>query len=198
MTSGTPGSSSPWPGPGAADDEDFEFRPGEVVGVQTEDEDTVTRDLLFRDVLGRFATGVTVVTGLLDGRPLGLTCQSFTSVSLDPPLVLFCPARTSRAWPLIQRSGHFCVNILAADQEGISRTMASRGADKFADVVWAPSEATGSPVLAGTIGFVDATIVSVHEAGDHFVVVGRVLDLVAADDARPLLYFRGDYGTTED
>ena len=198
MTSGTAASSSSWPGPGAAEDEEFEFRPGEVVGVQAGDERTVARDLLFRDVLGRFATGVTVVTGLLDGRPFGLTCKSFTSVSLDPPLVLFCPARTSRAWPLIQRSGHFCVNILAADQEGISRTMASRGADKFADVVWAPSEATGSPVLAGTIGFVDATIVSVHEAGDHFVVVGRVLDLVAADDARPLLYFRGDYGTTED
>jgi 3-hydroxy-9,10-secoandrosta-1,3,5(10)-triene-9,17-dione monooxygenase reductase component len=197
MTSGTAGSSSPWPGPGAPDGEDFEFRPGEVVGVQAEDEHTVTRDLLFRDVLGRFATGVTVVTGFHDGRPLGLTCQSFTSVSLDPPLVLFCPARTSRAWPLIQRSGHFCANILAADQVEISRTMASRGADKFADVAWAPSEVTGSPVLAGTLGFVDATIVSVHEAGDHFVVVGRVLDLVAEDDARPLLYFRGGYGTID-
>jgi 3-hydroxy-9,10-secoandrosta-1,3,5(10)-triene-9,17-dione monooxygenase reductase component len=198
MTSGTTGSSSPWPGPAAVDDQDFEFRPGEVVGVQAEDPHAVTRDLLFRDVLGRFATGVTVVTGLLDGRPLGLTCQSFTSVSLDPPLVLFCPARTSRAWPLIQRSGHFCVNILAADQVEISRTMASRGTDKFAKVAWTPSEVTGSPVLAGTLGFVDATIVSVHEAGDHFVVVGRVLDLVAADDSRPLLYFRGGYGTTED
>ncbi len=196
MTSGTAGSASPWPGPGAADDQDFEFRPGEVVGVQTEDAHTVARDLLFRDVLGRFATGVTVVTGLLDGRPFGLTCQSFTSVSLDPPLVLFCPARTSRAWPLIQRSGHFCANILAADQEDVSRTMASRGADKFADVDWSPSEVTGSPVLAGTLGYVDATVVSVHEAGDHFVVVGRVLDLRAADDTRPLLYFRGDYGTT--
>ena len=111
--------------------------------------------------------------------------------------MLFCPARTSRAWPLIQRSGHFCANILAADQEDVSRTMASRGTDKFADVAWAPSQVTGSPVLAGTLGFVDATIVSVHEAGDHFVVVGRVLDLVAADDERPLLYFRGGYGTTE-
>ena len=198
MTSGTAGSSSPWPGPGAAEDGELEFRPGEVVGVQAEDEHTVTRDLLFRDVLGRFATGVTVVTGLLDGRPLGLTCQSFTSVSLDPPLVLFCPARTSRAWPLIQRSGHFCANILAADQEDVARTMASRGTDKFAGLAWSASEVTGSPVLPGTLGFVDATIVSVHEAGDHFVVVGRVLDLVAADDARPLLYFRGGYGTTAD
>jgi 3-hydroxy-9,10-secoandrosta-1,3,5(10)-triene-9,17-dione monooxygenase reductase component len=179
------------------DDGDFEFRPGEVVGVHADDARAIARDRLFRDVLGRFATGVTVVTGLLDGVPFGLTCQSFTSVSLDPPLVLFCPARTSRAWPLIQRSGHFCVNILAGDQEQLSRTMASRGADKFAGVEWRPSAATGSPVLPGTLGFVDALISSVHEAGDHFVVVGRVLDLQVQDADRPLLFFRGGYGTTE-
>ena len=178
-------------------DGDFEFRPGEIVGVQAEDARAVERDRLFRDVLGRFATGVTVVTGLLDGVPYGLTCQSFTSVSLDPPLVLFCPARTSRAWPLIQRSGHFCVNILAAGQVEVSRTRAGRGTDKVAGLDWSPSTATGSPVLAGTLGFVDATISSVHEAGDHFVVVGRVLDLGARDADRPLLFFKGGYGTTE-
>ena len=99
MTSGIAGSASPWPGPGAADDQDFEFRPGEVVGVQTEDEHTVARDLLFRDVLGRFATGVTVVTGYADGEPVGFACQSFASVSLEPPLVLFCADHRGRAWP---------------------------------------------------------------------------------------------------
>jgi 3-hydroxy-9,10-secoandrosta-1,3,5(10)-triene-9,17-dione monooxygenase reductase component len=178
-------------------DGDFEFRPGEIVGVQAEDARAVERDRLFRDVLGRFATGVTVVTGLLDGVPYGLSCLCCTSVSLDPPLVLFCPARTSRAWPLIQRSGHFCVNILAGDQVEVSRTMAGRGTDKFSGLDWSPSAATGSPVLAGTLGFVDATISSVHEAGDHFVVVGRVLDLEARDADRPLLFFKGGYGTTE-
>lgn len=180
----------------ATDDGEFEFRPGEIVGVQAEDARAVAHDRLFRDVLGRFATGVTVVTGLLDGVPYGLTCQSFTSVSLEPPLVLFCPARTSRAWPLIQRSGHFCVNILSAEQEHVSRVMASRGTDKFAGLDWERSRVTGSPVLAGTLGHVDATISSVHEAGDHFAVVGRVLDLRAHDGDRPLLFFRGAYGTT--
>ena len=77
-------------------------------------------------MLGRFASGVTVVTAMSGGEPVGLTCQSFSSVSLDPPLVLFVPAKTSRAWPLIQRSGKFCVNFLAADQAELSNTMASR------------------------------------------------------------------------
>ena len=111
-----------------------------------------------------------------------MTCQSFSSVSLDPPLVLFIPAKTSRAWPLIQRSGKFCVNFLAADQAELSNTMASRGADKFADVKWTPSPRTGSPMLEGALAHVDCTIHAVHEAGDHYVVIGRVVDLVTDDD----------------
>ena len=122
------------------------------------------------------------------GEPVGMTCQSFSSVSLDPPLVLFVPAKTSRAWPLIQRAGRFCVNFLAADQAELSNTMASRGTDKFAGVPWQPSEATGSPLLDGTLGYVDCTIHAVHEAGDHYVVVGRVLDLRDRDAEDPLLF----------
>ncbi|NYD41701.1 flavin reductase family protein [Nocardioides panaciterrulae] len=176
---------------------DFELWPGETAEVHAGDQAGLTAARRFRDVLGRFASGVTVVTGSSDGRPVGLTCQSFSSVSLDPPLVLFVAAKTSRAWPLIQRSGHFCVNFLGADQARVSNVMASRGVDKFAAVGWAPSPATGSPVLDGVLGYVDCTIHAVHEAGDHHIVVGRVLDLGSAEATEPLLYYRGRYTTTE-
>ncbi len=176
---------------------DFEFRPGEASPVHTEDPRATAAARRFRDVLGRFASGVTVVTATSGGQPVGMTCQSFSSVSLDPPLVLFVPAKTSRAWPLIQRSGHFCVNFLGADQAEVSNIMASRGVDKFADIKWQPSGATGSPMLDGILGYVDCTIQAVHEAGDHHVVIGRVLDLAMTDAAEPLLFFRGEYTTTD-
>lgn len=150
----------------------------------------------FRDVLGRFCTGVTVVTSMSDGLPVGMTCQSFSSVSLDPPLVLFCPAKTSRSWPLIQRSGHFCVNLLADGQHGLSTAFATKGADKFAGVPWRPS-ATGAPLLDGVLGWVDCTVYSVHEAGDHYVVIGRVMDLGVEEAPHPLLFYRGQYARTQ-
>src|SRR6478735_6371835 len=207
MTSDIPEGMSPdaretWPSPELiiswlGDQEiDFEFRPGEDIAVH-DDPEAVYAARRFRDVLGRFGSGVTVVTAVSNDEPVGLTCQSFSSVSLDPPLVLFVPAKTSRAWPLIQRSGKFCVNFLGADQAEVSNIMASRGIDKFADVKWAPSEATGSPMLDGILGFVDCTIHAVHEAGDHFVVIGRVLDLAMTDAEDPLLFFRGQYTTTD-
>lgn len=174
---------------------DFEFRPGEDV-LLPEDPEALAAARRFRDVLGRFASGVTVVTTTSNGEPVGMTCQSFSSVSLDPPLVLFIPAKTSRAWPLIQRSGKFCVNFLAHDQAELSNQMASRGADKFAGVSWTPSETTGSPVLDGTLAHVDCTIHSAHEAGDHYVVIGRVLDLAIRGERDPLLFFQGKYRTT--
>ena len=177
---------------------DFELRPGETSELPLEDAASLTAARRFRDVLGRFASGVTVVTGTSDGRPVGLTCQSFSSVSLDPPLVLFVAARTSRAWPLIQLSGHFCVNFLGAGQAPLSNVMASRGVDKFAGVSWAPAPASGSPVLDGVLGYVDCTIHAVHEAGDHHIVVGRVLDLASTELTEPLLFFRGRYTTTAD
>jgi 3-hydroxy-9,10-secoandrosta-1,3,5(10)-triene-9,17-dione monooxygenase reductase component len=177
-------------------DVDFEFRPGEDVAVH-DDVEAVSAARRFRDVLGRFASGVTVVTATSDSEPVGLTCQSFSSVSLEPPLVLFVPAHTSRAWPLIRRTGTFCVNFLAADQAELANTMASRGVDKFVDVKWTPSPVTGSPVLDGSLAHVDCTIHAVHEAGDHFVVIGRVVDLQTdEDEAEPLLFFRGEYRTT--
>jgi 3-hydroxy-9,10-secoandrosta-1,3,5(10)-triene-9,17-dione monooxygenase reductase component len=181
-------------------DIDFEFRPGEDVAVH-DDPRAVAAARRFRDVLGRFASGVTVVTTTSNDEPVGLTCQSFSSVSLDPPLVLFIPAKSSRSWPLIQRSGNFCVNFLAADQVELSDTMASRGTNKFADVKWTPSPSTGSPMLEGALAHVDCTVHTVHEAGDHHIVVGRVIDLHTDDDVvdavEPLLFFQGTYRTTD-
>jgi 3-hydroxy-9,10-secoandrosta-1,3,5(10)-triene-9,17-dione monooxygenase reductase component len=178
---------------------DFQLRPGEDVVVDADDPEAVAAARLFRDVLGRFASGVTVVTAISGGAPVGLTCQSFSSVSLNPPLVTFIPAKTSRAWPMIQRSGRFCVNFLADGQADLSNQMASRSADKFADVEWRPSSETGSPVLAGTLGHVDCQIHAVHEAGDHYIVVGRVLELAITDESveKPLLFFQGKYASTD-
>lgn len=178
-------------------DLDFQLHPGEDLEVDTSSPEAVARARRFRDVLGRFASGITVVTTMSNDEPIGMTCQSFSSVSLTPPLVLFVPARTSRAWPRIQRAGKFCVNFLADGQSELSNTMASRGADKFADVAWRPSPVTGSPVFDGTLGYVDCTIHAVHEAGDHYIVIGQVQDLVVGDGAEPLLYFQGKYRTTD-
>ena len=174
---------------------DFQWRPGEAMDVGY-DAASVAAARRFRDVLSRFASGVTVVTAVSNGEPVGLTCQSFSSVSLEPPLVLFIPAKSSRAWPAIQRSGKFCVNFLAADQADLSNQMASRGSDKYAGVEWTPAPVTGSPVLPGTVGFVDCTIHAVHEAGDHYLVIGRAQHLEVGEAEEPLLFYRGSYRTT--
>lgn len=179
--------------PAAESDLDVELWPGESIHVDSAQAAVAARR--FRDVLGRFATGVTVVTGISDGTPVGLTCQGFMSASLDPPLVVFAPARGSRAWPLIERSGSYCVNLLAADQVDLSNRMASRDTDKFAGLGWSPSPRTGSPLLPGTVGYVDCHIEAVHEAGDHWLVVGRVVDLATSDAADALTYYRGRYGS---
>jgi 3-hydroxy-9,10-secoandrosta-1,3,5(10)-triene-9,17-dione monooxygenase reductase component len=178
---------------------DFEMRLGEHTPIP-DDPESAARARRFRDVLGLFASGVTVVTSMSDGAPVGMTCQSFSSVSLEPPLVMFCPARTSRAWPLMQRAGFFCVNILAADQAEVSDAMATKGTDKFEGIEWRPAT-TGAPLLAGVVGHVDCTVHSVHEAGDHYVVLGRVTELgfgaPPSQEAttQPLLYYRGSYDT---
>lgn len=175
---------------------DFEMRPGEHVALDSEEAAEQARR--FRDVMGRYASGVTVVTTVSDGEPVGMTCQSFTSVSLEPPLVAFLPTRTSRAFVAIQRAGSFCVNFLSAQQAAISDQMASPGEEKFAGVEWEPTPGTGSPLLAGTVGHVDCTVHAVHEAGDHYLVIGRVVDLAAGDAAEPLLYYQGAYHTTSE
>ena len=177
---------------------DFELRLGEHTALPTDDPEAAERARQFRDVLGLFCTGVTVVTSVSDDEPVGLTCQSFSSVSLNPPLVMFCPSKTSRAWPLMRQAGFFCVNILSAEQQEISNAMATKGAEKFDGVDWRPSP-TGAPVIDGVLGYVDCTIDTVHEAGDHYIVVGRVKELAMGDaaGADPILFYQGQYRTTD-
>jgi 3-hydroxy-9,10-secoandrosta-1,3,5(10)-triene-9,17-dione monooxygenase reductase component len=147
----------------------------------------------FRTVLGHFATGVTVVTAMDGDEPVGVAANAFTSVSLDPPLVLFCVARDSSTWPRIERSGHFTVNILGEHQEDVCRTFATRGVDRFSEVDWHVGTG-GSPVLHGVLAYIDCELWATYDGGDHVIVVGRVLDLGITDDARPLVFFRGGYG----
>jgi flavin reductase (DIM6/NTAB) family NADH-FMN oxidoreductase RutF len=159
----------------------------------------VTDARALRTVLGHFCTGVTVISAAADdGTPVGFACQSFCSLSLDPPLVSFNVARTSSSWPRIAHAGRFCVSVLSADQGELCRTFAvssSTGADKFADVDWTPAPGTGSPRLAGALAWIDCTIHAVHIGGDHLIVVGRVCDLsVERQDTGPLLFYRGGFG----
>ncbi len=152
----------------------------------------------FRRVLGHFASGVTVVTAYDEegGGPAGFACQSFASLSLDPPLVAFMVGRTSTTWPRIARAGAFCVNVLGADQEAVCRAFAVSGAhaDKFAGVPHTPAPTTGSPRLLGAPAWLDCTVHAVHTGGDHLVVVGRVHALDATDEGGdPLLFHQGRF-----
>ena len=148
----------------------------------------------FRHVLGHFLTGVTIITATdaTSGEPVGMAASSFTSVSLDPPLVLFCAGKNSSTWPRIQAAGNYCVNILGDDQEVLSRQFAGKG-DKFSGVGWRKGP-SGSPVIESALAWIDCRIESEVDAGDHVLVVGRVLDMGAKDNGGPLAYFRGGYG----
>jgi 3-hydroxy-9,10-secoandrosta-1,3,5(10)-triene-9,17-dione monooxygenase reductase component len=176
---------------------DFELRLGEHTPIPA-DPEAAAQARRFRDVLGLFCSGVTVVTSVSEGKPVGMTCQSFSSVSLEPQLVMFSPAKTSRAWPLIRRAGFFCVNILAADQSELSNAMATKGEEKFDGVEWTTAS-TGAPVIDGVLGYIDCTVQQVVEAGDHYIVVGQVKELAFGDrgtgpeKADPLLFFQGKY-----
>ncbi|MEQ8858547.1 MAG: flavin reductase family protein [Pseudomonadales bacterium] len=147
-----------------------------------------------RNTLGHFCTGVVIATGCVDGEPAGFAAQSFSSVSLDPPLVLLCPAKTSTSWPKLRESGSFCINILAADQKPVCDVFAQSGIDKFAALRW-HAGVTGSPVLEGVLAYVDCDLHAEHDAGDHTVVLGRVRDVkIIEPEGSPLLFFRGAYG----
>jgi 3-hydroxy-9,10-secoandrosta-1,3,5(10)-triene-9,17-dione monooxygenase reductase component len=149
--------------------------------------------LLFRGVLGQFPTGVTVVTANTPDGPVGLAVGSFTSVSLEPPLVGFLPAQTSTSWPLIRDSGAFCVNVLAEDQQDLARAFATPGGDRFADRRWTAAPHSGAPILDGVLAWIDCDVAGVSEAGDHHFVLGQVRALGAATDGNPLVFFRGAY-----
>lgn len=148
-----------------------------------------------RQVLSHFATGVTAITANGPNGPVGMAANSFTSVSLDPPLVLFCAGKTSETWPDIRSAGHFCVNILGDAIPQLAQQFATKDIDRF-DGVSRHVEATGAPVLDEAIAFIDCRIVAEHDAGDHVIVVGHVESLGGDDtgEAGPLVFFRGNYG----
>jgi 3-hydroxy-9,10-secoandrosta-1,3,5(10)-triene-9,17-dione monooxygenase reductase component len=144
----------------------------------------------FRDTLGRFATGVAFVTAAADGEPAGLIVNSLASVSLEPPLVLFCPSRSSLTWSRMRRAGRFAVNVLGRRHERFAVRAAAAGADRFTGVEWEPGPG-GSPLLGGALACLECEIVAEHPAGDHWIVVGRVDHLRVAALDEPLVFFAG-------
>lgn len=148
----------------------------------------------FREILGHYPTGVCVVTGVDGGgAPAGMAVGTFTSVSLGPPLIAFLPAKDSGSFARLRTGTSFCVNVLAADQQQLCRRFAARGADKFAGLPWTPAP-SGAPRLEGVIAWIDCGFERVTEAGDHYIVLGRVHDLAVERPAPPLVFFQGDYG----
>lgn len=154
----------------------------------------------FREVLGYVPTAVIVVTGVVDDRPVGVALGSFTSVSLDPPLVSFCVTHTSRTWPLLRRAPRLAVSVLGAEHEELCRRFATQGVDRFAGLATRPAPG-GAPVLPGAVAWIDGTVAAVHEAGDHDLVLLAVHDLGVGDRPGdpaehtdgPLVFHRGHY-----
>lgn len=146
-----------------------------------------------KKVMGHFATGVTVVTAMEEAGPVGFTCQSFVSLSLDPPLVALAPAKSSTSWPRIREAGQFCVNILASTQTHVCQAFARSGGYKFEGIDWVQG-LTGSPVLLGSLAWVECRLELAHDTGDHELVIGRVVGL-GADEGEPLLYYRSQFAT---
>jgi 3-hydroxy-9,10-secoandrosta-1,3,5(10)-triene-9,17-dione monooxygenase reductase component len=150
---------------------------------------------VMREVLGHFVSGIVVVTAVDSDGPVGFTCQSFYSLSLDPPLVSLSPALTSKSWPRIRAVGHFCVNVLAAEHSEHSRNFARSTGDRFAGVRWSPAP-SGAPVLEGVSAWIDCALHQEYVGGDHSIALGRVTALGSDADRPPLLYYRGVYHGT--
>jgi flavin reductase (DIM6/NTAB) family NADH-FMN oxidoreductase RutF/pimeloyl-ACP methyl ester carboxylesterase len=147
----------------------------------------------FRDALGCFATGVTIVTAMDgDGQPVGLTANSFTSVSLDPPLLLVCIANNAGTRPVLESAQRFAVNVLQIGQQPTSNRFAGRGEDRFASTPWQVGE-FGTPVLTGSLASFECDRHALHEGGDHIILVGKVMKAMFEPQRDPLLYFRGKY-----
>ena len=152
----------------------------------------------FRKVLGQFPTGVTIITSKLGEQAYGFTANSFTSVSLDPPLVLFCMNKDSEGYPLISESKVFAVNFLARAQEDISNRFANPTLDmdqRYAGLEYQSAE-TGCPILPETLGYLDCKLHQLLDGGDHWIIIGEVID-IHAKDGDPLLYFQGRYASVE-
>lgn len=155
---------------------------------------TAIEPLRFREALGHYASGITVITSHIDGEPIGFTCQSFYSVSTNPPLISFSVKSNSYSYPKIRQAGRFAVNILSGKQADISNQFARQSSDKWQGVDWQESP-LGNPIIAGSLHWLDCEIHAEHIAGDHLIVIGEVkaLDLQVAAATQPLLYFKGQY-----
>lgn len=147
----------------------------------------------FRRILGHYPTGVCAITATEQDTPVGMVVGSFTSVSLDPPLVAFFPDRKSTSWPRIERAGRFCVNVLSEHQRDVCRALSSKAENKFEAVSYRLS-AAGLPIIADALAWIDCDLDAVHEAGDHFIAVGKVHSLAVEHPHQPLLFFKGGYG----
>lgn len=148
-----------------------------------------------RDAFGCFATGVTIVTSLgPDGAPIGFTANSFSSVSLDPPLLLVCPDKRASSLPAIRAAGRFGVNVLASHQRPISERFARRGVHRFAEGQWTP-DTGGIPMLEEACANFSCLLEADVDAGDHVILVGRITGFRAAPNRAPLMYLRGCYAT---
>jgi flavin reductase (DIM6/NTAB) family NADH-FMN oxidoreductase RutF len=146
----------------------------------------------YRAVLGNLPTGVIVVTATGAEGPVGMACNSFTSASLDPPLVALFAAKSSSTWPAIRAAGRFCVNVMAAHHEGLVRRFAARDIDRFAGVEHEPTPS--GPALADAVAWIHCRLDAEHDAGDHTVALAEVLELDARGDATALVFWRGAYG----
>lgn len=146
----------------------------------------------FRAVMGQVPTAVTIVAGIdPTGAPVGLTIGSFVSVSLVPPLVGFLVGTDSGTWPAIRGSGSFCVNVLSAVQGEICWRFAKESDDRFAGVTWTPAP-SGAPVIEGVTAWIDCSVESVTEHGDHLFVVGRVAHMAQPETpVTPMIFHRG-------
>jgi flavin reductase (DIM6/NTAB) family NADH-FMN oxidoreductase RutF len=145
-----------------------------------------------RDAMGCFATGITIVTACEGAVPIGLTANSFTSVSLEPPLLLVCIANTASSGPVLRSAEHFGVNVLQVAQQHASNRFAGKAEDRFAATPWSPGE-TGVPLLDGSLVSFECRRHAVHEGGDHFILIGEVVRAQFEPRRDPLLYFRGKY-----
>ena len=148
----------------------------------------------FRRVLGCFPTGVVVLTAHHSSGPVGMAVNSIVSVSLQPPLLAVCPARSSTTWPLIREARRFCVNVIASHHESAARGFSARTGDRFAEHLI--HERLGGPALDEAVAWIDCTLIDEHDGGDHTIAVGRVDALDASGvEISPLVFFRGRYGT---
>lgn len=147
----------------------------------------------FRRILGHFASGVVIVTATSDDRPVGMTAQTFSSLSLDPPLVMFAPARTSTTWPHIKSVGHFAINVLNRNQHDLGTSFARSGGNKFGAVDWTAG-VNGSPLLEGCLAYLECSLRSVYDGGDHEIAVGEVVGARADSEHNPLVFYRSGFG----